>query len=174
MTAQVKKTAYNAVVHECRGAVFAEMALVLVLVLPLFAGVVKVSLVLNSAIDLIQASRLVTRSSFHTSNSVMGETNLCDSLTHLADSSLLAMGLSPERYSVSVTLASDVVATLPTNTTPVLVTMRLPDSAGLLDGFIRVDPFPAYIFVKSSDASELGSCERIPQFINIPIPTDLE
>lgn len=148
----------RSLIGDCRGAVYAELALSFILLLPLFAGVVKVSLLLNSSIDLIQASRIITRSSFH-AQAVSSGAELCGALTNLTSEALSSVGLDPLRYSIDVIPVEngEVDPEGGQYSQALQIVVSAPHSASAL---FHIPPFPAYVSASGILVSEMGACSQ--------------
>ena len=158
------------IIGDCRGAIYAELAISLLLLLPLLTGVVNVSIAISSAMDLLQASRILTRNAFHAESGAITGAQLCTALTGLADSSLQAVGLDPNQYSVQILAITNVPAsTNAASTTQAMQIIFSPaaHSTAASYALVPIRPFPAYVAVNAALALEMGACQRLAAPIEV-------
>lgn len=137
-----------------RGAVLAELSLALVVIMPIFAGVVRISLLVSQRMDLIQASRILTRDSFVAASSATSGVDLCAALRQVAGTSLESVGLQPLAYTVSVSTPSS--PSLPDSFPSYAVMVAI--APWQKSGLLPLQEFPTFVFVKSAVAQDLGAC----------------
>jgi hypothetical protein len=133
-----------------QGSTLIELAILLAILTPLLVGTFSLASALSARLDLIEASRLITRRSFYVRTDTI---DLCEDLKGSATESLSAAGVSTERVAINVSRVGE--PSLSTPFVPIQIDFAISDPASFQ---LFPSTFSAFVWASSTAAADLGPC----------------